>query len=36
MIRKQTVKPLETERLYLRMWKRSDAPQLFAYASDLT
>ena len=34
MIRKQTVKPLETERLYLRMWKRSDAPQLFAYASD--
>lgn len=34
MIRKQTVKPLETERLYLRMWKRSDAPQLFAYASN--
>lgn len=34
MIRKQTVKPLETERLYLRMWTRSDAPQLFAYASN--
>ena len=34
MIRKQTVKPLETDRLYLRMWKRSDAPQLFAYASN--
>lgn len=34
MIRKQTVQPLETERLYLRMWKRSDAPQLFAYASN--
>ncbi len=34
MIRKQTVKPLETGRLYLRMWERSDAPQFFAYASN--
>ena len=34
MIRKQMVQPLETERLQLRGWKRSDAPQLYAYASN--
>lgn len=34
MIRKQTVQPLETERLLLRGWKRSDAPQLYDYASN--